>query len=49
MLRFLDNNRKNSLAKLEIILNKRKFIQKKETSTVKNIIANVKKMEIKQL
>jgi histidinol dehydrogenase len=43
MLRFLDNNRKNSLAKLEIILNKRKFIQKKETSTVKNIIANVKK------
>ena len=43
MLRFLDNNRKNSLAKLEIILNKRKFSQKKATSIVKKIISNVKK------
>ena len=28
MLKFLDYNKKNSLKNLEIILNKRKFIQK---------------------
>ena len=43
MLKFLNFNKKNSLNNLKIILNKRKFTQKKETLAVRNIIANVKK------
>ena len=47
MLKFLDYNKKislkNALKNLEIILNKRKFIQKNKTLVVKNIISNVKK------
>ena len=43
MLKFLNFNKKNSLNNLKIILNKRKFTEKKETLAVRNIIANVKK------
>ena len=43
MLKFLNCNKKNSLEYLEIILNRRKFIQKNKTSFVKKIISNVKK------
>ena len=43
MLKFLNYNRKNSLKDLEVILNKRKSIQKNKTSVVKKIIRNVKK------
>jgi len=43
MLKFLKYNKKNSLKNLESILNKRKSIQKNETSIVKKIINNVKK------
>ena len=43
MLKYLNYNKKNSLNNLEIILNKRKFTQKKETSAVKKIIDDVKK------
>ena len=43
MLKFLNYNKKNSLKNLEIILNKRKFTQKNQTSIVKKIISDVKK------
>ena len=43
MLKFLNYNKKNSLNNLEIILNKRKSIQKNIASDVKKIISNVKK------
>ena len=43
MLRILKFNKKKSLINLEIILNKRKSTQNKQTSVVKNIILNVKK------
>jgi histidinol dehydrogenase len=43
MLKFLNYNKKNSLDNLEVILNKRKLIQKNKASVVKKIISNVKK------
>jgi histidinol dehydrogenase len=43
MLKFINFNKKRSLNNLEIILNKRKSRQKKQTSNVKKIIADVKK------
>ena len=43
MLKFFNYNKKNSQKNLQIILNKRKFIQKKGTLSVKNIILDVKK------
>tara|TARA_B100001059_G_C17412846_1_gene369327 strand:+ start:62 stop:241 length:180 start_codon:yes stop_codon:yes gene_type:complete len=43
MLKILKFNNKNSLKTLEILLNKRKFIQKNRTSEVSKIIDNVKK------
>jgi histidinol dehydrogenase len=43
MLKYLNYNKKNSLNNLEIILNKRKSIQKNKASDVKKIISNVKK------
>ena len=43
MLKFLNYNKKNSFNNLEIILNKRKLIQRNKTLAVKNIIFNVKK------
>ena len=43
MLKLINYNKKNSLNNLEIILNKRKSIQKNQTSVVKKIIYNVKK------
>ena len=49
MIRVFKFNSKNSLKALEIFLNKRKSIQKNQTSIVSKIIKDVKKMEIKQL
>ena len=43
MLKFFNYNKKNSQKNLQIILNKRKFIQKKGTLSVKSIILDVKK------
>ncbi len=43
MLKFLNYNKKNSFNDLEAILNKRKSMQKNQTSVVKKIIRNVKK------
>ena len=43
MLKIFKFNQNNSLNKLEIFLNKRKFIQKSKLSIVKKIINNVKK------
>ena len=43
MLKFFNANKKNSLKKLEEILNLRKNKQKIQTSKVKQIIFNVKK------
>ena len=43
MLKLLNYTKKNSLNNLEIILGKRKSIQKNKTSIVKDIISNVKK------
>ena len=43
MLKLIKYINQNSLNKLDIILNKRKFTQKNETTTVKKIISNVKK------
>ena len=43
MLKIFKFNKNNSLNKLEIFLNKRKFIQKSKSSIVKKIINNVKK------
>jgi len=42
MLKFFNYSKKNSLNNLEIILNKRKFIQKNESSLVKKIISDVR-------
>ena len=49
MLKFFNYNKKNSQKNLQIILNKRKFTQKKGVLSVKSIISDVKKMAIKQL
>ena len=43
MLKFFNYNKKNSQKNLQIILNKRKFTQKKGTLSVKSIISDVKK------
>jgi histidinol dehydrogenase len=43
MLKYLDGNQKNFKKRLEIILNKRKLVQKNKSSIVKTIIKNVKK------
>ena len=43
MLKFLNYNKKNSSNYLEVILNKRKFIQKNKTADIKKIISDVKK------
>ena len=43
MLKYLNCNKKGSLNNLEIILNKRKSVQKIELSVVKKILSNVKK------
>ena len=43
MLKFLNYNKKNSSNYLEVILNKRKFIQKNKTTDIKKIISDVKK------
>ena len=43
MLKYLNGNQKNFKKKLEIILNKRRIIQKNKSSIVKTIIKNVKK------
>ncbi len=43
MLKILIYNKKNSQKKLDIFLNKRKLVQKKQTSEVSKIINNVKK------
>ena len=42
MLKFFNYSKKNSFNNLEIILNKRKFIQKNASSLVKKIISNVR-------
>ena len=51
MLKFLNCNKKNSLEYLEIILNRRKFIQKNKTSFVKkakNVLdGKIKYFEVK--
>jgi histidinol dehydrogenase len=43
MLKFINYNNKNPLKNLEIILSKRKFTQKNQSSLVKKIISTVKK------
>jgi histidinol dehydrogenase len=43
MLKILRYNKKKSLSNLELILGKRRFNQKKQTSVIKKIIFNVKK------
>ena len=43
MLKFLNFNQKNSLKKLESILNVRKSRQQNQSATVKKILYNVKK------
>jgi len=43
MLKFFNYNKKNSQKNLQIILNKRKFTQKKGALSVKSIILDVKK------
>ena len=48
MLKTLNYNNQNSLKILELFLDKRKSIQKNQTSAVSKIIKNVKKMEIEQ-
>ena len=47
MLRFLNASNKNSLNKIEKILNLRKKKQNYQSKNVEKIILNVKKMEIK--
>ena len=49
MIKILKFNGKSSLKALEIFLNRRKFIQKNQTSIVSKIIEDVKKMETQQL
>ena len=41
MLKFLNAKQKNSMKKLELILNERKFKQQSESSIVKKIIKDV--------
>ena len=48
MLNTIKINKGNSLKRLKIFLDKRRSIQKNQTSTVNKIIKNVKKMETKQ-
>ena len=43
MLRYFNANQKNSIEKLEIILNSRKFKQQNQSSNVKKILIDVKK------
>ena len=43
MIKFFNANKKNSLKKLEMILNKRKFNQKNQSKIVKQLLSNVKK------
>ena len=43
MLKFFNANRKRSIEKLDFLLNQRKFKQLKQSSSVKKILANVKK------
>ena len=43
MLKILKYNKKNSVNALEIFLNKRKSLQRSQTSAVNKIIQNVKK------
>ena len=43
MLNFFNANNKNSIKKLELILNLRKTNQKNQNKKVNNILANVKK------
>ena len=43
MLRFLNGNQNNFKKKLELILDKRKLVQKNKSNIVKPIIKNVKK------
>ena len=47
MLKYFRANKKDSLKKLQLILNTRKLQQQSQTAIVKNILLNVKKMEIK--
>ncbi len=42
MLNFLNGNQKNFLKKLETVLDKRKFSQRNQSSSVKRILSNVK-------
>ena len=42
-MKFFDANKKNSLKKLEIFLNKRKLKQKNQSKIVKQLLENVKK------
>ena len=43
MLRFFNSNKKNSINKLELILNSRKSNQQNQSIIVKRITSNVKK------
>ena len=43
MLKTLNYNNQNSLKTLQVFLDKRKYIQKNQTSIVSKIIENVKK------
>ena len=43
MLKILNYNNQNSLKTLQVFLDKRKYIQKNQTSIVSKIIKNVKK------
>ena len=43
MMKFFNANKKNSLKKLEMILNKRKLNQKNQSKIVKQLLSNVKK------
>ena len=49
MLKFFNASQKNSIKKLNLILDKRKSGQSSKLPSVKRILANVKKMETKQL
>ena len=49
MLKFFNASQKNSIKKLNLILDKRKLGQSSKLPSVKRILANVKKMETKQL
>ena len=49
MLKFLNANKKNSLKKLEFILQERNKKQSIQSANVKKILSDVKKKAIKQL